>query len=217
MIIKNTRGKIATGLAAMAMLATGGMSLAAGTAQADPPPQRPVTGKTLLQKKDVQRVFPSYTSMKSRSSTVAGKDHLSTCTGNDNLKDFLPIDTTQYGAMSQTYEQERAIRITQQAAFDGTDDSSAHEAVATITAALDECVNASNPGRLNYLEPMTVDLGDFRQGIYYPQVRGDGVMVGATIVVSNQDNVNVLEVSSYGELTDQQLTDLTKLAVNRAR
>lgn len=217
MIIKSKRGKIATGLAATAILATGGLGLATGTAQADPAPQRPVTGKTLLQKQDVQKVFPSYTSIKSKTSTVAGKDHLSGCTGNDNLKDLLPIDKTQYGALSQTEGQEVAIRITQQAAFDGSDDTSAHEAVAAITSALDECVSGADPEAPDYLAPSTVDLGDFKQGIYYPQAREDGEVIGATIVVSNQDNVNVLEVSSYGPLTDKQITQLTKLAANRAR
>ena len=217
MITNNTRGKIITGLAATAMLATGVMGLASGTAHADPAPQRPVTGKTLLQKKDVQKVFPSYTSIKSKTGTVAGKDHLSNCTGNDNLKDFMPIDETRFGAMSQTFGQERAIRITQHAAFDGTDDSSAHDAVATLTGALDECVDVANAEGLDYAAPTALDLGDFKQGIYYPQLRSDGEIVGATIVVSNQDNVNVLVVSSYGPVTDKQLTQLTKLAAQRVR
>lgn len=217
MITKSKLGKMATGLAATAALATGALGLTTDTAQADPAPQRPVTGKTLLQKKDVQRVFPDYTSIKARTGTVAGKDHLSTCTGNDNLKDFLPINKTRFGAMSQTFGQERAIRITQQAAFDGTDDSSAHDAVATITGALDECVGVADPDGPDYRAGTVIDLGDFKQGIYYPQARADGDVVGATIVVSNLDNINVLEVSSYAGMTDQQLTQLTKLAAKRVR
>lgn len=217
MITNSLRGKMATGLAATAILATGGMGLATGTAQADPAPQRPVTGKSLLQKQDAEKVFPRYTSIEAKTGTVAGKDHLSSCTGNNNLKDYLPIDTTQFGRMTQTVGMEYAIIITQQAAFDGTDDSSAHESVQTITSALDECVGVSEPEGLEYRAGTALDLGDFKQGIYYPQVKGDGETVSATIVVSNQDNVNVLEVSSFAPLTDKQLTQLTTLAAKRVR
>jgi len=194
-----------------------GVTAGSGTAaRADPPDQRPLTAKSLLQSEDVQTVYPSYTSIKAEASTTPGDDRLSACTVDKDLSDVIGVEKTWYGTMQQDRDDDTLIKITQQAAHDGRTDGDAYRSFVTITAALDNCVAQMIDG-LIYHAGIPVDSDAARHAVYYPQVDDDMNLLGATIVVTNQDHVNVLEVSSLHPITEKQLAKITKLAVVRLR
>lgn len=209
--------KVLTGAAATAAVATGlSAGISAPAAHADPPPQRPLGAKTLLHAKDVRQVFPRYTSIKSKAGTTAGKNHLSACTGNDNLKDILPVTTTWYGSLRQVVDDRIQFTTTQQAAHDGETDGDATDAYNTLTSILDDCFGQMIDG-LIYKPGQEVSTDFYQHAMYFPKTDDDGNLLGATIVATNQDHVNVLEVYSSRRMTEDDLVDITKLAVKRAR
>lgn len=212
----NTITKVLTGLTASTLLAAG---LGAGTtpiAQAASPDQRPMNVKRFLHAKDVTKVFPKYTSVKTRH-LDAPKRHLSACTGKDDLSDVVAVRKTRYGVLRQDRDDHVLFKVTQQAARDTVTDGDAVDTFDKLTDTIGACHGQMFDNGLISMPVVTLHTSAHVHAAYVPLRTDDFVMLGAVVIVTNQDHVNVLRISTQHAIQDKQMNELTKLAAKRLR